>query len=57
MTKNETKFMPWLSFWSSDKKIVSRGINSVPPPIPSPPNIPDIRPNKKYKNMSQKFIL
>ncbi len=40
------KLMPCDTFWSTPKKMVKIGIKSVPPPIPSPPKIPDKKPAK-----------
>lgn len=49
ITRKLNKFMPWLNFWSKFKNMVSIGIKSVPPPIPNPPNTPEITPASTYK--------
>jgi len=44
ITKKLNKLIPCAIVCSTPKKIVSKGINNVPPPIPSPPKTPEITP-------------
>lgn len=46
ITKKLKRFRPCDNFWSKPRKIVRIGISKVPPPIPSPPKIPETKPAK-----------
>lgn len=50
--KNASKFMPWATFCSTERKIVKRGMRRVPPPIPIPPIIPPKIPKSINKKIS-----
>lgn len=44
ITRKLMRLMPCASFWSKFKNIVRIGMRRVPPPIPSPPKMPETNP-------------